>query len=114
MNYSIIYMTDVNRTVTGIIIDSQYTIPAIANKLGSVTKAYADAQISAISNNVIPYKIETENGNLAGYFALQINNGIPSILQMQVRPAFVSDNANISILIGNFIISNLWNFDYLN
>lgn len=114
MTYNITYMTDVARTVSGIIIDSQYIIPAISNKLGIAIKAYSDTEINKITDNVIPYKVETDNGNLAGYFTLQVKEGVATLLQFQLRPAFVLGNQDISNLIGNFILSNLWSLDILN
>jgi hypothetical protein len=106
-------MTDVQRTVSGIIYDSQYTIPSISNKPGIIVKAYADVEIAKIIYDVIPYKIETDNGNLVGYFTLQTNGNKATLLQMQLRSSFSIFNEYILILISDFIISNKWIYDIL-
>lgn len=108
-------MTDVSRTVSGIIFDSEYTIPSISNKGGFVMKTYVDAEVDKIVDltNVIPYKIETDMGNLAGFFSLQTVGTKATLLQFQLRPAFQNFNADISQIIGNFILSNNWIVDIL-
>lgn len=113
MEYNIIYMTDISRTVSGIIFDSQYTIPVISNKSGIVIQAYTNGEIAKITSDVIPYKIETEDGSLAGFFTLKTGVLQIALFQFQLRPAFTSFSADISQIIGNFILSNNWNIDIL-
>lgn len=106
-------MTDYQRMINGILIDSQYLIPAISNKNGFAIKAYCDVEIAKVTDNVIPYKIETENGNVAGFFTLQTNGSITTLYQKQLRPAFVQFDIELNQLISNFINTNRWINDTL-
>lgn len=113
MSYRMIYMTDFQRTISGIIIDSQYSIPVISNQVGAIIKQYVDGEINKVVANVIPYKIETENGNLAGYFTLQTDGQFAILLQKQLRPAFQQFDGEISAEITTFIQQNGWKNDFL-
>lgn len=108
-------MTDKNRTITGTIIDSQYIIPSISNKLGIDIKEYSDSKI-LLSDEVgsLPYKIETDNGSLVGFFTLLTNGQQCVLQQVQLRPAFQEFSIEITELLSNFILQNLWQPDYLN
>jgi hypothetical protein len=97
----------------GVIIDSQYTISAISNKLGSVIKDYCDTEIGKVADNVLPFRIETNDGNLAGYFTIQVTGATVSILQTQIRPAFLQFNTTISNIIATFITNGEWKRFYL-
>lgn len=115
MTFRIIYMDDYSRIINGIIIDSQYNISAIKNKLGFEIKNYCDSQIALINDNNIPYKVESEFGNVALYFTVQTPDGnSASIGQVQIRPAYEQFSAQISQLLNTFINSNSWLPDYLN
>lgn len=105
MTYRFIYSNvEKNRIIPSVLIDSRATIPAIKNEIGVVIKAYTDAQAALVTNDTPLYKIETEKGSCAGYFALQIGLlGSASIFMYQLRPAFVVSNSQISAEISNFI-----------
>lgn len=115
MSYRIIYNEEYRRVIPAVLIDSRANISAISTAGGFAVKAYTDAQVALVTATVIPYKIETNEGNLAGYFNLSIGVNPKSavILNAQLRPAFVQFNSEISQIISNFIISNDWQFDYL-
>lgn len=114
MIFNIVYMTDKDRVINGIINDSQFIIPPISNQLGVVVKSYADTQINATgSNSVLPYKIITELGNIAGYFTLQTNGSIAVIQEKQLRPSFVNFDTEITAKISNFIQKNEWVDNFL-
>lgn len=112
MSYRIIYLDDYDRVIRGVIMDARAVIPAIADKYGFDVKNYCDSIISIVNSSVLPFRIETEQGNLAGWFTLQTGE-IVSIIGKQLRPAFLADDAAISGLINNFITGNDWRQYYL-
>lgn len=111
--YKFIYDIEFSRTIPAVLKDSRASIPEIKNKIGSVIKAYTDVQVGEVGDNVVPYKIETVTGVLAGYFTVLVKGGFGSQFQYQLRPAFVQFNAVISAEISIFIASDSWRFDYL-
>lgn len=115
MSYRIVYNEEYRRVMPAVLIDSRANIDAIKTADGFSVKAYTDAQVALVTNTVIPYKIETNNGNLVGYFNLSVTTSPKSalILNTQLRPAFVQFNSEISQIISTFIISNDWQYDYL-
>jgi hypothetical protein len=115
MSYRVIYNEEYRRVIPAVLIDSRANIAAIKTAGGFAVKAYTDSQVALVTDTVIPYKIETNEGNLAGYFNLSVSTNPKSavLLNAQLRPAFVQFNSEISQIISNFIISNDWQFDYL-
>lgn len=112
MNYKFIYLQEVNRVIPAVLIDARASIPEIANQVGAVIKAYTDSKVALVTDAVIPYRIETEEGNLAGYFVLQV---LPKVEMQQfvVRPAFKQVLPIISAQINTFIQQNQWKADFL-
>lgn len=103
-----------NRIIPSVLIDSRATIQAIKNQIGDVIKAYTDTQAAMVQPGDLFYKIEvSEKGNLVGYFTLRPNDGAVSVIQYQLRPAFVPSDAVIQIEIGNFITSGAYKADSL-
>lgn len=114
MTYRFIYsQAECNRIIPAILIDKRAAIPAIAGQIGSVIKAYTDAQVALVTGTCVFYKIETDMGNLAGFFSLSVGGSAVVILQYELRPAFEQFSATISGLIANFINNNSWSGDYL-
>lgn len=113
MVFRIIYNQEYKRVIPAVLIDSRGGISAIETTGGYETKAYTDAQVAVVTPVVIPYKIESGAGNLSGYFNLQITDETVVLLGTQLRPAFEQFSAQISQIINNFIISNVWKEDYL-
>ena len=113
MTFKITYCENYTRLMRGVLIDSQFNIPAISNKLGSVIKDYTDKEVEKVVGNVIPFRIETNDGNLAGYFTIKVVGVDVSLFQKQLRPSFVKFNDNISILISTFITNGEWQSFYL-
>lgn len=114
MIYRITYSDDYKRVIPAVIIDGRGLSAATATLSGYEMKAYTDAKVNKVTPNTIPYKIETDNGNLAGYFILMIDyNGIPVLVDYLFRPAFVQFSSEISQIINNFITSGNWQFDTL-
>jgi hypothetical protein len=112
MDYYLSYDIEYKRTFNGVLIDSRSAIPAIAGQLGSVIKSFIDKEIALVTPEVLPYKIESSNGNLAGYFTIRLNSHSGFLFQYQLRPPFVQFNAEISQIINNFIKSNSFSQDY--
>lgn len=116
MMYRFIYSNpDYPRIIQSVLTDKRSSIPAIKNKTGQVIKDYCDQVVSQVGDNVIVYKIETLEGNLAGYFSLSVyGQGSASLFQYELRPAFVQFDADISAEIYNFMQSGNWAVDILN
>lgn len=115
MSYRFIYgQPECNRVIPAVLIDKRASIPEIKNKPGIIIKTFTDAQVALVTDSCIFYKIETEQGNLAGYFTIQIiREGVPIILQYELRPAFQQFDLQISQEIAIFITNGGWKIDYL-
>lgn len=114
MEFNIIYDQDYRRTITAVLTDNRANIPEIRNQIGIVIKQYVDAQVALVTDNVVPYKIETDLGVLVGYFLLQVTNmGQTAVnIQQVIRPVFQSFN-EISGIVSNFITNGSYQFDIL-
>lgn len=113
MTFDLIFEQDYTRIIPAVINDSWSIIPQTKMQFGSVIKSYSDSQLALIVPGVLPYRIESNEGNLAGYMALQVNNNVATVLLFQLRPGFVALTNQISQNIGTFIQSNLWLNDML-
>lgn len=103
-----------NRIIPGVIIDNRENIPSIKNRVGSIIKAYTDREVGKVKEDCVFYKIETYEGNLAGYFTLKVVSQGVTVLQFQLRKAFQQFSQEINGQITNFISSGEWRKDYLN
>lgn len=115
MSYRFIFCkSDSHRIVPAVLIDNRANIPEIKNKVGSVIKTFTDAQAAMVGDTEMFYKIETENGNLAGYFTLMyVRAGEVSRLQFELRAAYQQFSAEISGLVSTFIQTSGWQADWL-
>ena len=115
MNYHIIYEPDFGRFLPAIIIECRATIPEIKNQVGSIIKSYTDSQVALIGNNCIFYKVESDLGNIAMVFAINVNveNKTVNLLFQYIRPAYQKNSTLMSNIVTNFITSNLWQKDIL-
>lgn len=103
-----------HRVIPGVLIDNRENIPAIKNKIGSIIKQYTDTEVGKVGDDCVFYKIETYQGNLAGYFTAKIGSQGVSVLQFELRSAFQQFSQEIYGQITNFISSGEWRKDYLN
>lgn len=110
------------RIIPAVLIDSRATVPAIKNEIGVVIKAYTDAEVDKVTDNVLFFKIETiankgqtADGVLVGYFSLTVSDGgfSATLFQFQIRPAFQQFSTQISAEIVTFIGGNFWLQYYL-
>lgn len=116
LKYRFIYSnSEAPRIVPSVLIDKRATIPAIANQVGTVIKAFVDTQVALVTNTTLFYKIETrDGGNLAGYFSLQVvQSEVVALLLYELRPAFEQFINQITHEINTFVASGDWNYDYL-
>ncbi|HNU14919.1 MAG TPA: hypothetical protein PKI55_10710 [Chitinophagaceae bacterium] len=115
MTFRFIYATgDHPMIIQSVLIDKRASISAIRNKIGSVIKDYCDQVIAQVGDNTIFYKIETSDGNLAGYFSLSVFSGSSVALQQyELRPPFAQFDALVSNEINNFMQSQNWTVDIL-
>lgn len=106
-----IYDIEYERTFPAVLKDARASIPEIKNQIGSVIKAYTDTQVTLVTDNVLPYKIESMDGNLVGYMAIRVVSGEASVYLKQLRPAFMQFDADISEQINTFIINGFYKYD---
>ena len=103
------------RLLPSMIIECRASIPAIKNQIGTVIKGYVDNQKSLIKGNSIFYKIEADEGVIAGVFSVDVNlQNKTALLNINfIRPSFLQYKNDILKIINNFINSNKWQQDYL-
>lgn len=112
MTVRIIYDIEYSRTIPATMIDSRKGTP-LANQIGSIIKSSTDAEVAKVVSNVIPYKLESLQGNLVGYIGLRIVDNAASVYLKGLRPAYQPFDADISNQINIFITSNVWVNDLL-
>lgn len=116
MTIRFIYEPDYQRLIPAILIDARASIPAIANQVGTVIKAYTDAAVAAVTPETIVYKLENaDNGATIGIMTVKTSNmGQIGVLGgVTLRPAYESSAADISQQISNFMVENLFKPDIL-
>lgn len=114
MTFLVKYLLEPERVIPAIEIDARVGNPAIQGKVGSVIKAFTDAQLARINDSVLPYKIESTFGNLAGYFLLDVSSGTPIVIRQVFRPAFAQQfGLQLGNLITNFIANGNYRDDLL-
>jgi len=116
VTYRFIYSNpEAARIISGVNLDSRNTINALKNKDGFGVKTYSDTMIALVDSSVIFYKLETDNGTVAGFVSLKTNleRTTAMIFQLQLRPAFQQFATDISTIINNFIANGAWRPDIL-
>lgn len=111
MTVRFIYDMEYERTIPAVLKDARASIPQIKNQIGAVIKQFTDSQVALITDNVLPYKLETTEGNLIGYIAIRVVGGEATVYLKQLRPAFMQFDSEISEQINNFVINGFWKFD---
>jgi len=88
---------------------------SLANQTGVVIKAAVDEQVELVTDDVLFYKIETEEGVLCGYVSLSVTNSAQTVTKLQqvIRPAYQQFVAQINQSIDNWINLGGWRSDYL-
>lgn len=114
MTFTLLYEPDFKRVIPAVINDARNTIPETTNQPGTVIKAYAEAQVDLVVPGMLLYRISTGDGNLGGYVGLRVENGVASVLLMQLRAAFQPFLTEISQVISTFIINNTFLQDVLS
>lgn len=115
MTFHFTYEDQYKRVIPAVLIDARAAIPEIAGQIGSVIKNYFDSIVSKVTENTIPYRIESDGGNLAGYFVISVNrvNQSGTLLMMQLRPAFQPFLTDITQKVDTFIMNGLWKSEIL-
>lgn len=113
MTFRFIYSNfELSRIIQSVLIDKRASIPEIKNKIGADIKIFIESQIQLFSENDVFYKIESDSGNLAGYFSIKkVREGVGSMVLYELRPNFADFELQISNQVANFIMSNEWLFD---
>ncbi len=99
--------------LSGVILENRQAIPETKDKTGFEVKAFIDSQIALVGDMVIPYIMETAQGNLVSFFSLQVAGETASLLQLFIRGNFTQFEPEITTKIGIFITSNDWRTDFL-
>lgn len=110
MIYRVVYDDQFFRTIPACMIDSRVGAP-LANATGAQMETYIQPMVEQIVPGVLPYKIETINGNLVGVFALEVGQGGYSVIFSIIRSGFQADIVNVNAEIGSFVASNNWVYD---
>lgn len=115
MNFSFIYEPDFIRIIYASYIANRASIPDLKNKTGVEIKAYIDSKVSNVNPQSIVYKIENDNGNMAGFFTLQVNTVNKTAItgDSQILNSFANYISQISNEIIKFTNNNSWKQDYL-
>lgn len=115
MIFNFIYEQDFKRLIPAIEIDVRASNPAIRNQTGAVIKSYTDSILATLNLNSLVYKVETDSGNLAAYFVLQVDppSQTVTISRLVTRPAFNVSVTQISSDIKQFITNGGYKQDYL-
>jgi len=111
MNYNITYEADYARVIPAVLIDARAQYPQLSGATGFAMLPYINSQVALASSGSVFYKLETDSGNIVGYFTVKTIDGSLGIFAL--RPQFSGFSAQISQQITNFISSGNWRFDYI-
>lgn len=102
----VVYASEYQRIIPACIIDSRAFIPEVLNQVGTVIESFTDAEVAKVVEGVLPYKLETMEGNMIGFFSLKLDGSTVGIYQRFIRPAFRRFDLEISQRIAIFIHQN--------
>lgn len=105
---------DKRRVVPAVLIDNR-TTNGLAGKTGFEIKEVTDQAVVNITTQDLFYLVETDFGNLAGYFVLRVylSNFSVNLASIELRPAFKDQSVPIMQKITEFVNAGLWKTDYL-
>lgn len=107
------YLIEHSRVLSGIVLEGRQSFAQTKDKTGFEVKAFIDSESAKVVSNVLPYKIEVDEGNLVAYFSILVNGVAASRYQVFVRPSFNRFSDGISSFISNFIGNGSWIPDIL-
>lgn len=115
MIFRILYTMEPKRILNAAVMDGRFQNPALSGMSGFEVKNYVDNQIALITSDVLPYKIETMDGNFVGYISIIVSNIGQTGVEFQrwIRPSFSAFSNEISNAISIFVSQNLWKPDFL-
>lgn len=113
MTFYATYLIEYSRVLAGIILEGRQSLAQTKDKTGFEVKAFFDSEINKVTTNVVPYKIETEQGNLAAYFSVLTDGIAGQQYQLFIRPSFAAYALQLSLFISNFIGNGSWKADIL-
>jgi len=113
VNFYISYNVEYARVLSGVILENRQGIAQTKDKTGFQVKSFIDDQIALVDDSVIPYIMETAQGNLVAFFSLKMTGEAVSLLQLFIRANFIDFQAQITAKIDTFILSNEWHTDNL-
>src|ERR1700734_4161935 len=114
MTYCLKYELDANRLIMAVVNDTRAVIPSLGpNADGNAVYAYSQGLIGQLTSNSLVYRLTSTQGNLGGILALQVQNGVASVLFTVLRPAYQQFALAINEFIANFIVVGTFTEDYL-
>lgn len=112
MTFSIVYRQEIKKIVQAIMIDNRLN-HEMNGKDGNIVQAKIDAEVAAIGDKPLFYSIESDSGNLCGYFYLRLQDDKASLGKKNYRPQYGKYFDEFDSLVTAFIASNKWKHDYL-
>lgn len=111
MTFNCTIELDYGRLIRSVNCDSTAIIPALRGASGNAIEDYNQGQVAQISKTVLVYRVETEQGNLCCFFALQTATSPVLVIFQQIRPAFIQFQQEINQSISNFILDGTFLYD---
>ncbi len=112
MTYSIVYRQEVKRIVQAVTIDNRVALGLAASD-GNAIKVAVDAAVTLIGSAPLFYAIETDGGNLCGYFYLNSVGNAATLGKKNIRLQYSGSSAVFDTMIANFLESEEWKNDTL-
>lgn len=112
MTFTISYRQEYEKIIQAIMIDNRLRLE-MNGQNGNIVQQKIDAEVSAIGNPPLFYVIESNSGNLCGYFYIKIVNDAGTLGKKNYRPQYVKNFDEFDDMVTKFISSNQWKNDYL-
>lgn len=112
MTFSIHYRQEIRKIVQAIMIDNRLRLE-MNGQDGNIVQGKIDAEVAAVGTPPLFYVIESNSGNLCGYFYLRLQDNTASLGKKNYRPQYGKYFDEFDTMIPEFISSNKWKDDYL-
>lgn len=113
MIFFIQYAEEYSRLIAAIVLESREVIRLVSGKGGFAVYDFFNEEIAKVTDNVVPYKLETETGSLVAYFSVKVTGNAGQLYQTFIRPNFQQFTGDINQKISNFIFNGYWKQDFL-
>lgn len=113
MTFYATYIQEYSRVIAAIILEGRQSFAQTKDKTGFQVKAFFDSESNKVVEGVVPYKIQTVDGNLVAYFSVLTSGLSAQQYQLFIRPSFAQFSGQINQFISNFIGNGSWTADIL-